>query len=372
MTIDPQRHRWMDVLRGAAVLLVIAWHAATIPDAYGFVVPEAVHRVNRAGAPYRQPLLLFLSGMLLGRSLDKQWRSYAAGKARAILWPLFVWTLITAAVADVSALAQPVTWLAGYRHLWFLNVLLACYAVGLLGKHMRAPWWLVAASLWSVWLVFSPQLPGVTNFLWFGGFFFAGSAAASLVPRFQGGGGAGPRAGGRCGSWRGWCRDGIGRVRMATSLVDHLPLWRGRPRVGSASHSVVPRHDDVRSSGPSIHRLLRCSRPGDHRCLSRAERVVPQRLGGLCHLGLGGRVRPVGPHTRPARRQVVCTARPITRRVTCQRARVRARRTHQPPKNLEPAACAEHGVKGRASQRGIGIRGLAPAVRGKAPRRQPR
>lgn len=181
--MSAQDHRarlsWMDMLRGAAVLLVISWHAVTVPVWFDIDMPSAIVTVNTVVSPYRLPLLLVISGMLLQRSLDKPLGPYYEGKARAILWPYLVWTVLTAlAVGSPGALIHPVTWIAGYDHLWYLSTLLVCYAVAPMLR--RVPGWIVAAALFAVWFTVAPTVPGVANWVWFGAYFFLGSTFARL------------------------------------------------------------------------------------------------------------------------------------------------------------------------------------------------
>ena len=176
--ISVERHHWMDLLRGAAILLVVAWHATVIPDRFGMEMPDVIVTVNTALTPYRIPTLLVLSGMLLPRSLAKPVGTYYAGKARNILWPYLVWTVITALAIDVSLLADPGSWYVGIDHLWFLTTLLVCYSVAPLLR--RIPGWLVAFALFGGWLVFLPSLPGVSNWIWSGAYFFLGTSIVRL------------------------------------------------------------------------------------------------------------------------------------------------------------------------------------------------
>jgi fucose 4-O-acetylase-like acetyltransferase len=172
------RLHWMDLLRGIAVLLVISWHAITVSARYGMVMPEFIVLVNTVLSPYRLPMLLIISGMLLPRSLGKPIGVYYEGKARNILWPYIVWTLITALCIDAAVLADPVVWYAGLDHLWFLSTLLVCYGVAPLLR--RVPGWLVATALFTIQLAIPPHLPGVDNWIWFGAYFFLGSSLSRL------------------------------------------------------------------------------------------------------------------------------------------------------------------------------------------------
>ena len=54
---------------GAAILLLLIWHASAIPVLLGLPMPDAIRLANAFFLPYRMPTLMFLSGMLLARTL---------------------------------------------------------------------------------------------------------------------------------------------------------------------------------------------------------------------------------------------------------------------------------------------------------------
>ena len=117
----------MDVVRGVAALLIVVHHAVVLLDDYGGPVPPGwADDASDALAPFRIPTLVLLSGMLLGPSLRKGGRRYAAGKLRNLAWPYLVWTVI------FGALSWPVWsvpgFLLGGSYLWFLLFLLVFYA----------------------------------------------------------------------------------------------------------------------------------------------------------------------------------------------------------------------------------------------------
>ncbi|WP_107705918.1 acyltransferase family protein [Nocardioides allogilvus] len=127
---------WMDRLRGAAMIAVVVLHAElSVRAASGHDLP-LVHAVNGLLAPYRMPLLVALSGVLLTPALAKPWRSYLRGKVRALLWPYLVW--VTLDTAYVAARAGGLGWdyvahLAydPKTYLWFLAYLFVFYVVSL-------------------------------------------------------------------------------------------------------------------------------------------------------------------------------------------------------------------------------------------------
>lgn len=175
------RIEWMDELRGLAIVLVILHHICTVPAVLGGTTPQW-HTLMQGLEPFRMPLMLVLSGLLLPRSVAKPLPQYYWGKVRRVLWPFVLWTLITNAVlVDLGGLTNPWLWIGGSWHLWFLAVLLACYLVGPVTR--RVPGW-----LWVIPMVALAQFPDTNAFvriLWFGSFFFFGAGFAQWVPRWQ-------------------------------------------------------------------------------------------------------------------------------------------------------------------------------------------
>ncbi|GAA1533613.1 hypothetical protein GCM10009788_40710 [Nocardioides humi] len=122
----------MDGLRGVTVVAVVLLHAELTAGPLPWLAA-----VNQALEPYRMPLLMTLSGMLLARSLSRGARRHLTGKVRAILWPYAVWTLLDVAhlAADALAAGEPLPPGLLRRlvydptsYLWFLAFLF-CYHV---------------------------------------------------------------------------------------------------------------------------------------------------------------------------------------------------------------------------------------------------
>lgn len=76
------------------MLLVVLFHAGTGVAYFGDFYPRGIDVFNQVVEPYRMPALMFLSGMLLHRSLSKSASLYFGGKARKIAWPYVLWSLI--------------------------------------------------------------------------------------------------------------------------------------------------------------------------------------------------------------------------------------------------------------------------------------
>ena len=182
--------QWMDMLRGIAVLLVVVLHGADIPYLNGNGVEEWA-QVNRYLEPFRMPLLMFLSGMLLPRSLAKPLRLYAWGKFAAILWPLLLWVLLFGLFIYRGGFDHPSFWRSGGDYLWFLTALTICYLIGVGLKPMvRSSWAFVIAALglFAAMLLtrhFGEVDLGIaTRTLYNGAFFFLGAACVKAISRW--------------------------------------------------------------------------------------------------------------------------------------------------------------------------------------------
>jgi uncharacterized membrane protein YcfT len=119
---------WMDTLRGAAILLVIYAHTLAALEVYGNGYPKLLGEVSEMLTPFRIPTLMFLSGLLVGRSLRKGTGTFVSGKLRLIAWPFVLWTVV------ILALQNELTWADfGYSMwrastvLWYLWFLVAFY-----------------------------------------------------------------------------------------------------------------------------------------------------------------------------------------------------------------------------------------------------
>lgn len=177
----------MDLVRGAAILLVVTFHASAIPIFLIDVAPTSlISDLNTFFAPYRMSTLLLLSGMLLGRSLAKTGPAYFAGKLRTLLWPYLVWGTVYWLVTMQDGWTQPSSWIA-LSWLWFIFYLAIYYLVAPLLTRIRGPWFaVVPLGLWALSAILStrgivPLVP-LGDLAYYGGFFFAGH----LIAQYRG------------------------------------------------------------------------------------------------------------------------------------------------------------------------------------------
>lgn len=178
---EAQRHTWMDAMRGIAIFLVITLHASAILEIYGHQPPQFLAVFNDALSPYRMPALMFLSGLLLGRSLAKPAKTYVWGKVRKILWPFLLWTALWGAAGGIPfRWFEPGFWIDS-TYLWYLEFLFVYYVVALVVRPIllspRVSTW-VHAALIVLPVAASALFPaesGWQRFFFLMGFFFAGS-----------------------------------------------------------------------------------------------------------------------------------------------------------------------------------------------------
>lgn len=172
---------WMDQVRGLAILLVVAFHGRTVLRRFVPDVPGWLYDFTAFFAPFRMPLLMFLSGMLLARSLTKPPRTYFLGKARGIAWPYLVWSCLFLLVAGrASPESIPAVLWSPPSYLWYLPYLLAYYAVAWGAHALRLPLPVVAGVVLSASLSFAEWRRFAFLFV----FFAAGDAYVRHRSRF--------------------------------------------------------------------------------------------------------------------------------------------------------------------------------------------
>ncbi|MEV8273651.1 acyltransferase family protein [Microbacterium sp. NPDC077184] len=164
----------MDVTRGFAIFLVITYHGGTILTRFVEPIPEAIAWAGDFFAPFRMPLLMFLSGMLLYRSLSKSTRVYFLGKLRSIGWPYLVWTAISLTVtAQWSLWALSRIPIVPPTYLWYLWFLLAFYALAWVIARVGINFAYVAAAA-AIAAAFAPEEHRISRFLFLFAFFCLG------------------------------------------------------------------------------------------------------------------------------------------------------------------------------------------------------
>ena len=175
----------MDLLRGGAVLLVIAHHLRLVQEIWDGAAPHTMAILSEGTMPFRMPALLFASGLLLERSLRKPAARYLSGKARSMLWPWLLWSALMLPILGWENAREPLWWING-MYTWFLLALFLYYLIGLLARRIH-PGWLALASVagWTAMplLGLAQDVAGLRpdKFLYYAAFFFAGAAAHRVL-----------------------------------------------------------------------------------------------------------------------------------------------------------------------------------------------
>lgn len=166
------RLTWMDTLRGAAILLVVVLHASALAQVLsGVVAPEWMGTVNAAVAPFRMPLLMLLSGLLLARALSKPPARYIVGKVRRLLWPYLVWSGVYWLVMGTDSIPSVQAGIAT-SWLWYLLYLMTFFAIAPFTTLVAR--WMMPLALWIA-SALAPD-PILAHYLLYAGYFFAGDA----------------------------------------------------------------------------------------------------------------------------------------------------------------------------------------------------
>ncbi|TKV26930.1 acyltransferase [Arthrobacter sp. NamB2] len=166
---------WLDSLRGVAILLVVVLHAG---EALRIAVgpTPGMDQFNLFLEPFRMPGLMFLSGILLPRSLVKAAPEYIAGKASRVAWPYVLWSLIIlAASGDLSPAAVAAIFYQSPTYLWYLWFILVFYGIAFPLRRIP-PLAVSAAGLSASLLLPDGSRSGAMTFL--AAFFFFGAWCA--------------------------------------------------------------------------------------------------------------------------------------------------------------------------------------------------
>lgn len=172
-----------------AIVLVVFGHAVDkVVVEYGAEL--AVVSASAAFfAPFRMPLLVFLSGMLLPHSMLKSRSEYLMGKVSGVLWPYLLWSAAFISVSLIgssdSAAAEPgfiaKVFYAPPTYLWYLAFLFCYYLMALLiPQRLFVP----LGALLLLVSAFVPQAD-LEKFLYLFFFFVLGDLAGRNAERFS-------------------------------------------------------------------------------------------------------------------------------------------------------------------------------------------
>lgn len=152
-----QRYAWIDFAKGICICAVVTLYTTTYLE----------HEVGRGGwldywvafaKPFRMPDFFLLSGLFLGRVIDRPWGKYLDKKVVHYLYFLFVWTLIIVPLSWSEATWSTMTpeiavkGIIWHLHdpwamLWFIQMLAIYFVVTRLVRRVPWPIVLLAAAL---------------------------------------------------------------------------------------------------------------------------------------------------------------------------------------------------------------------------------
>ncbi len=165
----------MDLLRGLSILLVILHHSTQIVAYRIDEVPAFFEFLSAFFAPFRMPMLMFLSGLLVAGSLKAPTGPYIWGKVRRILWPIVVWTLVYAVSERIVGQGDYMPWELGFwnTYLWFMQFIFAYYVIALLIRWV--PVWAMVAVPFVAMFFIPGDLELLQRFFYLMPFFFLGA-----------------------------------------------------------------------------------------------------------------------------------------------------------------------------------------------------
>ena len=191
---DPPAHlAWIDVAKGFCLVAVVTLYTTThITEGLGR--PSWIQAWVAFAQPFRMPDFFFLSGILLGRVIDRPWPDYLDRKVVHYLWFFFLWSalyyvlrLASDGPSDMprgvaAEFVKSMTW-GPFAMLWFIQMLPVYFVLTKLVRRLPWPLVLAAAAVWH-WLPIDTGWSQVDRAGQRYVFFFAGYALAPWVIRF--------------------------------------------------------------------------------------------------------------------------------------------------------------------------------------------
>lgn len=87
---------WVDVAKGICILLVVMMHS-TLGTGAAMGGEGFLHAVVAFATPFRIPAFFLLSGLFLGRVIDRDWRRYADLRVVHFAYFYSLWVVIQSA-----------------------------------------------------------------------------------------------------------------------------------------------------------------------------------------------------------------------------------------------------------------------------------
>jgi fucose 4-O-acetylase-like acetyltransferase len=161
---DIARQPWLDVAKGMGILLVVVGHALRGLQNVQLLAPTGWSHILDAWIySFHMPLFFLLSGFFIERSVQKPLTKALKDRAKTILWPYLVWSLLqtliqirmanyTSSRTDWSSLLQ-ILW-KPVMQFWFLYVLMLLSVLWLGLRRCKLPTWTLLALAWLLHITF--------------------------------------------------------------------------------------------------------------------------------------------------------------------------------------------------------------------------
>lgn len=193
--IEKSRLKWVDYLRGIAIILVVYRHALIGIERAGIYVPEILSKANTIFYSFRMPLFFIISGLFISKSLlKKKFTQLLNIKFENLLYPYFIWCFLQITLQILlSDQTNASRGLVDYSYMlyqprnldqfWYLPALFNCTIIYLLLKvKLRANVW-VQYGIGILFYFLSPFLQDISmisDFMEFYIFFVIGESTANI------------------------------------------------------------------------------------------------------------------------------------------------------------------------------------------------
>ena len=157
MTKDQERITWIDYARGFSIILVVMMHS-TLGVEVSLGREGWLHEAVSFAKPFRIPAFFLVSGLLVSRVIDRDWRSYLDGRVLHFVYFYVLWLTIQflfkfiGFAAEQGALAAVRLYVEAFVQpfgtLWFIYLLPIFFlAAKVLRRIPPAIVWIAAALL---------------------------------------------------------------------------------------------------------------------------------------------------------------------------------------------------------------------------------
>jgi uncharacterized membrane protein YcfT len=149
------RIAWVDYAKGFCIVLVVMMHSTLGVEA-ALGEEGWLHAAVTFAKPFRIPAFFLMSGLLLGRAIDREWRTYLDQKVLHFVYFYVLWLTIQFAIRIPGYAGGPWTGLHDYLEafvqpfgaLWFIYLLPIFFVVTRLTRGLPVVVvWLAAAAL---------------------------------------------------------------------------------------------------------------------------------------------------------------------------------------------------------------------------------